>query len=683
MSLSNNQHSISQALQFFMIASLVIGCAQAQMESSDSLTGPVSSQSNSGLNTETVVNGSISSCELIQLDEPLADSILNSTQVQVSGSVVAKDGVIPEFIGIDQEMIPVINGRFDTTVHRLSGSHTMVVNCVDYEVERVFKVEPGSIRIVVTSPETATFVSSNSADISVSGYIENYQMGTTLTLNNMPITLDANGQFHTRYDPYNGLNHLDFVASIDTQEVDTRHSILYGQLNPFGDESQSKLAVDIRQTAFDKLSTAIEQHLSDDLLEDMIEPYMGRNGDIELHEIRYDKLEVDFMPDHDRIRVRLRIHDFGIKVTYHYFAGRIRGWANVDTAEVEVDLKMRLSSDGKYDLELEDPSVDLDGFDLDLDDIYSIAEGLVQPLVLDLGRDALIDVLDTLVIEELLNADLLNQPLDLLGHQTTMKLALTELKLAPEGVTALANAGVDPFPPVKELPGIWTAGSNTISEGGNGDAIARMSVDIFNRLAAHAVRGGLLDQDLAELLGEDESIASRLSIAVLATLTQSDLLSTFSATAPVHIRTEALMQPVLQVIDAPMVGLSAALGGLRLNLSSPDNSGKDITWAVLELSGILKVYPTFENGQFKLSIDLTPRVEVIDTPLMPLNENAFEDFLETLLTGLSNGVLNDQVTDAFEFAGVDLFGLSLTDARLNFDSDHPDFLNFAVDIGMR
>ena len=68
---------------------------------------------------------------------------------------------------------------------------------------------------------------------------------------------------------------------------------------------------------------------------------------------------------------------------------------------------------------------------------------------------------------------------------------------------------------------------------------------------------------------------------------------------------------------------------------------------------------------------------------MPLNENAFEDFLETILTGLSNGVLNDQVTDAFEFADIDLFGLILTDARLNFDSAHPDFLSFAVDIGMR
>lgn len=48
-----------------------------------------------------------------------------------------------------------------------------------------------------------------------------------------------------------------------------------------------------------------------------------------------------------------------------------------------------------------------------------------------------------------------------------------------------------------------------------------------------------------------------------------------------------------------------------------------------------------------------------------------------------NGVLNDQVSDAFDFAGIDLLGLALTDARLNFDSAHPDFLNSAVDLGVR
>ena len=49
----------------------------------------------------------------------------------------------------------------------------------------------------------------------------------------------------------------------------------------------------------------------------------------------------------------------------------------------------------------------------------------------------------------------------------------------------------------------------------------------------------------------------------------------------------------------------------------------------------------------------------------------------------ANGVLNDQVSDAFDFAGINLFGLSLTDARLNFDSAHPNFLYFAVDLGVR
>ena len=167
MSLSNKQHTLFRSLQFFVMAILVIGCAQAQMDSSDFLTGPVGSQSNSGLDDERA--SSLSSCELIQLDKPLADSTINSTQVRVSGSVRAKAGVSPEMIRIDQESIPVVDGQFDTTINRSSGAHTIVVSCVDHQIERAFTVEPGSIRIVVTSPETASFVSSNSADITVSG----------------------------------------------------------------------------------------------------------------------------------------------------------------------------------------------------------------------------------------------------------------------------------------------------------------------------------------------------------------------------------------------------------------------------------------------------------------------------------------------------------------------------------
>ena len=678
---SSHQRSAFRSSQLVIfIPILMFGCARTSISSPDELS---ETGAYGGVNTASTSYGSVSECEQIQLDSPLADSVVQSTQVRVTGSVVARDGVVPQFISVDQELVPVSEGQFDTMVYRQSGSHTLVASCSDHQVERAFVVEPGAMRIVVTSPETASFVSSASGSIHVAGYVENYQPGTSLSFNNMPLQIDPKGQFQTNYNPHSGLNHLDFVANLEGEEVDARHSVLYGQLSSFESAPESRIALEVRQSAFGKLSDALERNLTDEALEELLEPYMGRNGDIELHEIDYDRLEVDFVPENNHIRVRLKIYDFGIRVTYHYFAGRIRGWATVDTAEIAVNLHLRLTSDNQYDLVIEDPAVDLQGFDLDLDGIYSAAEGLIQPKVLEIGQDALVNLLDSFVIEELMSADLLHQTIDLLGNETDLELALTELEVTPRGITALAEANVTPFPPVKDLPGVWTAGANRRPEGAAGDAMIGMSVDLFNRLAAHAVRGGLLDQDLAALLGEDANISSRLSIGILANITQSDLLSTFAATAPVSMRTEALMQPVLQVTTSPSVGLSAALGGFRIHLSSPDDAGDEITWAILELSGVLNIYPVFESGEFQLSIDLSPRVEVIETPLMPLNENAFEDFLETLLKGLSDGVLNDLATDAFNFANIDLFGLGLTGARLHFDAQHPDFLNFAVDVGAR
>ena len=91
------------------------------------------------------------------------------------------------------------------------------------------------------------------------------------------------------------------------------------------------MSVDIGERALAKVARAVENQLTDDELEDMLDEHMGRRGDLELHEIKYDRLEIDLTPDHDRLRVKLKLHDFGLKFTYHYrilgIGGRIRGWA--------------------------------------------------------------------------------------------------------------------------------------------------------------------------------------------------------------------------------------------------------------------------------------------------------------------------------------------------------------------
>ena len=132
-----SQHNTYRSFQILALSliqsALLFSCAEVQMESSDGVY-PTVPPANGGVNREQVSNGSISSCEQIQVDLPLADSTLSNTQVRVAGTVIAKDGINPEFIGIDQEIVPVSNGQFDTVVQRQAGAHTMVLSCIEHRV---------------------------------------------------------------------------------------------------------------------------------------------------------------------------------------------------------------------------------------------------------------------------------------------------------------------------------------------------------------------------------------------------------------------------------------------------------------------------------------------------------------------------------------------------------------------
>ena len=677
-------HLDSTALPLF-VALVLMGCGQGVLE-----TGYVDGPGNPGKPGD--VDGPsgpgspsippLKACSVINVDLPLADSILGSTAVEVKGNVEAMEGIVPEFVAVDDTPAPVIDGRFSVTVERPAGAHTLVVRCADQSASREFRVRLGPPRVVLETPATGTVIDPDVETIDVTGYVENHQGVASVSLNGAQIALDERGRFRIGFQPRMGMNHLDLAATTDDGlSHDIRHSFLRGKLARFESDPGSKVSIEVRQSAFDKLTSALERELTDDVLEDMLDEHMGRHGDIQLHEIKYDRLEIDFIPQSDRMRVRLKMHDFGLKFTYHYFLGRIRGWARVRPAEIEANLDIRMTADGGYDLAIRDPQVNLRNFDLDLNDLYSLIEGLVQPMVHDMGRDALMSVMRGMVIEDIIEADLLNQPIEMLGQSTTLQMTLEELNVRPSGITALANATVAPFEAVKQLPGIWTAGANQLPSAGEGDLFAGMSVDVFNRLAAHAVRGGLLDVDLATLLGDD--LGATLSVGVLAGVTGADLMSVFAVDAPIALHSEATMQPVVQIIEVPTVGFGVSLGGFRITLSSPNAEGQSIPWAVLELSGMFKILPTFVDGQFELSVEMAPRIEVVDAPLMPLDENAFEDFLETLLEGMAGSVLDAQANEAFDFAGIDLFGLKMRNAHLAFDPATPDFVLFGVELGRR
>ena len=397
-------------------------------------------------------------CTTIDIQWPLPGSVVRSQRVNVRGTVEASGTQGTGFISIDEQQIQVRNNQFEVELTREVGAHTLEARCEGASQTVEYEVGFGKPELEILQPMSGTMIPMAQERIQVTGRAQDSEGCDGVRMNGELLELANDGTFSAEYRAAIGMNHLDFELECPGGEkTDIRRSFLYGHLSDFDTPGGSLAAVQISGSALDVLTEGIERHFTPAELERMLDQYMGRNGDIEIHEFRYSRLETTFTPEQGHLRVRLRLHDFGVKVTYHYFAGRIRGWAEANPAEIEASVALRMTNDGRYDLTIENPRVELADFELDLSDIYSVVEDFVEPYVRDMGRDALLDVLRGLVVENLIDADLMNQTFEFIGHQGDVRLPQS-LMVAPNGISAIARTELTPMPAVKQLAGVWSAG---------------------------------------------------------------------------------------------------------------------------------------------------------------------------------------------------------------------------------
>ena len=207
--------------------------------------------------------------------------------------------------------------------------------------------------------------------------------------------------------------------------------------------------------------------------------------------------------------------------------------------------------------------------------------------------------------------------------------------MTPNGIDHNPRAN-GAFEPVHQAPGFWTSSPSPRGVSGSDHLALGMSVDLFNRVLGEAWRGGLLDVDLATLIGDENP----LSVALLNGVVGPSLLEHFPATATVQLDSKALMQPIARVENPESGQIAVEIGALEIRLSSETEQGELKHWATLEVSLDLDVQPRFSAGEFTMGIGLATRIELVETPLFPIADAAFETFLETIIEGISSSTLN-------------------------------------------
>jgi len=620
-------------------------------------------------------------CAGLAVDTPEEGSTVRKGRVEIRGSILHLDRVD---LTVGGQNVQSEGGNFGLVLDLPDGDHIIDIRCGTHSLNRGFRVQTGEPRFVIETPQSGVIIDANQGPIEVAGRLENSTGIQGISLNGDSVPLQADGRFRATIQPMAGINHLDFEAiGPDDERVDMRRSFLFGALTQWSASLRDSVLVDIRQSALDEIARAVERRLTDDELEEMLDDHMGRRGDLELHEIKYDRMELDLEPKNGRLRVRLELHDFGLKFTYHYrvigIGGRIRGWARCDPAIVEADVHISQTANGGFTLRVDNPEVRLRDFDLDLNDFYSIVEGLIQPMVRDIGRDAMVTAMRDLVFKDLIQAEILNQELDLFGQTTRLKVHIDQLDIDEQGIGGTASASIEPFPVVHDVQGFW-AGDLRSNPGHTVDDMSlALNVSLLNRMIAEAWRGGLLDVDLASILGDDDA----LSTALLLGPAGPQMAEHIPPTSTVRLQTVARMQPTAHIDDPATGRVAIRAGALQVSLSSENHQGQWVEWAVAELSFDLTVTPIYVDGQFQVQADLKSRIEIVDAPIFPLDETGLEAFLEAIIAGMTGPMLDDAVNQMFEFGDLDILGMSVGNVNFSGQMGQEGYMYLGLDLTSR
>ena len=211
-------------------------------------------------------------------------------------------------------------------------------------------------------------------------------------------------------------------------------------------------------------------------------------------------------------------------------------------------------------------------------------------------------------------------------------------------------------------------------ERGPGEVELAVSADLFNNIFTEAWRAGLLDQDLTPTLAES---GTSLSTAVLAGVAGDGLLETFGV-KDIAVRIRAVLPPVARTSPQESGRIEIQLGGLQLELASEDASGQNVVWAVLTLRGTITALPVWENGSMKMELTAETSLELTESPVFPIEEEGFEDFLSTLVEALPGSLLAQLADASFSFESLDAIGLRVGQIDVSTPNSTPSFLRFGV-----
>lgn len=619
----------------------------------------------------------------LRIDAPLAGDLIDRPVIAIAGTVEGADTV-----RINGEVVTATGGSFAHNLRVMAEGPVEVIAEVaglpPLRVPVTVDLTPPIINI--TQPPRGAFLREGQDDtLEVIGTARDAATSVTeVTVNGQVVSVGRDGSFTASLTPQPGTNFVKVTATdaVGAQSATTR-AALYGQYEDWARPTDDSINLRLRADGLQMLGQNLGQSLAGQLLDD----FQTQDSDeVEVRGISFSRLEVDLVPAQGYVDTRISIFELVVEVAVTqrllFFDVTITGDVSTNPAVLTGDLYLNPDGAGGLSARFENADVRLRDFDLDLDGLASILEGLVEGFVEDLAVDLLTDVLNDGLLGNLVEAGGITTSFDLFGQEASLNFLITQTDIDPQGVTIGLDAAVDaPVSPlIPPSPGRFATPSAP-PQTPNPERMLRLSLsdDFVNQLLGVVWRSGGLNLNVADLIGEDGGSPVDLTVGTFSLLAGDGLLDYGERDTPVGLNIRPLLPPVASVQSADQGILGLALGDFMLDFTVESEGGSQL-WATVATQLIINLILDFdEAGELVVETELIVDADLDAEPLFDIDDATFEQFIATLLTSLPDLLGDDLLSGLGEDSENDDLGLGLDNVSLRPDGAGKDYLSIYLD----
>jgi hypothetical protein len=652
--------------------------SDAQAAAGNKATGP----------TEVTQGG-----KTLSVTKPAPGELVDRRALIVQGKT---DGL--EKVTVNGNTIPVdAEGAFSATVQFEEGDQLVAVEAEGLPPVFVpISVDLNGPIIQIKSPARGAFQVAGQRDmIVVEGAVTDAVTAVeTITLNGQTVPVSPGGTFSVQVTPEFGANVLTLDATDSAgHKSSTTRGVVYGQFEPWGELAVDGVNTRLRADALGVLEQGFATALAGSVNSDLLGGGQ-QAGDFRVTGMSFESVELDLVPQNGYFDTTIYIYDLVIDIetrqTIVFIPVTITGDIRVNPAEIRTKLYINENGRGGLDVRLEGGDVSLHNFDLNLDGIAGIIDGLIEGVVEDLAVGLFSEAIAGIDVGDLLGAGGISVPLELFGQTAALDLYLNQFDIDPGGLTFAADTGLtlQPSPMVPPSPGtLKTPGA--APNNNNIDRMVRFSIgdDLVNGILGNLWNaGGLHIEDIGSALGGDGAdggggIGLELNATTFALLVGPDILEYAPGDTKVGIRLNPLLPPVARMGGADGETMRVIIADMMLEFYLKPEGAAPIHFATMATTLDLGVNMGIVDGELDLGLTVNVIADLVEEPLFDIGDQQFETVIGSIFGSipdlLGEGGLGDLLGGAGGGASP---GGELVNTYVVVDGPNRDFMSFYTDV---